>query len=263
VRPYWSILSARFRLLLQYRAAAIAGFGTQLFWGFIRVMIFTAFFNSSNAPQPMTLPETISYIWLGQALLLLLPWNMDREIHEKIRSGNVAYELVRPLHLYWLWYVREVAQRVAPVTLRAIPMFILAWLFLGLSLPPSFGAALAFAGSVVGAIFLSSAITTLLSITLFWTLSGEGMLRITPNLTIMFSGLVIPLPMFPDWSQPILSFLPFRGLMDVPFRLYLAHLPPEQAAGLIAHQLLWGLGFIGLGQILLKQGLKRVVVQGG
>lgn len=263
MRPYWSILSARFRLLLQYRAAAIAGFGTQLFWGFIRVMIFTAFFKSSTSPQPMTLPETISYIWLGQALLLLLPWNMDREIHEKIRSGNIAYELVRPLHLYWLWYVREVAQRVAPVTLRAIPMFILAWLFLGLNLPPSFGAALAFVGSVVGAIFLSSAITTLLSITLFWTLSGEGMLRIMPNLTIMFSGLVIPLPMFPDWSQPILNFLPFRGLMDVPFRLYLAHLPPEQATGLIAHQLLWGLGLIGLGQILLKRGLKRVVVQGG
>jgi ABC-2 type transport system permease protein len=263
VKPYLAILSARFRLLLQYRAAAIAGFGTQLFWGFIRVMIFTAFFKSASEPQPMTLTETINYIWLGQALLLLLPWNMDREVHQIIRSGNVAYEMVRPLNLYWLWYVRELAQRVAPVILRAIPMFFIASIFLGLDLPPSFAAALAFGCSVLGAIFLSSAITTLLAISLFWTISGEGMLRLVPNFAIMFSGLVIPLPMFPDWSQPILNFLPFRGLMDVPFRLYLAHLPPEQATGLIAHQILWGLVFILLGRVLLQHGLKRVVVQGG
>lgn len=41
--PYLAILSARFRTLLQYRAAAAAGFGTQLFWGLIRMMIFEAF----------------------------------------------------------------------------------------------------------------------------------------------------------------------------------------------------------------------------
>lgn len=262
MKAYLAIFSARFRLLLQYRAAAIAGFGTQLFWGFIRVMIFTAFFHSSDQSQPMTLQETINYIWLGQALLLLLPWFMDRDIHQSIRSGNVAYELVRPIKLYWNWYVREVAQRVAPVILRAIPMFLIAML-LGLEPPPSLAAAVAFIGALLGAIFLSSAITTLSSISLFWTISGEGMVRLLPSIAIMFSGLVIPLPLYPDWSQPILNFLPFRGLMDVPFRLYMAHLPPEQAPGLIAHQLLWGVGLILLGHFLLRRGMKRVVVQGG
>ena len=36
MRPYWAVLSARFRMLLQYRAAALAGLGTQVFWGLIR-----------------------------------------------------------------------------------------------------------------------------------------------------------------------------------------------------------------------------------
>ena len=55
MRPYLAVLSARFRLLLQYRVAALAGFATQLFWGFIRVMIFGAFYRASAAAQPMTL----------------------------------------------------------------------------------------------------------------------------------------------------------------------------------------------------------------
>ncbi len=41
--PYLAVFSARIRMLLQYRAAAMAGMATQIFWGWIRVMIFAAF----------------------------------------------------------------------------------------------------------------------------------------------------------------------------------------------------------------------------
>ena len=51
--PYLALLSARYRMLLQYRAAAMAGAATQLFWGFIRIMILLAFYRSSSAEPPM------------------------------------------------------------------------------------------------------------------------------------------------------------------------------------------------------------------
>src|SRR5439155_16836295 len=99
MNAYAAILSARFRTLLQYRAAAAAGFGTQLFWGFIRVMIFTAFYRSSTAPQPMSLPQVVTYVWLGEATLIMLLAGVDRDVQAMIRTGTVAYELVRPLDL--------------------------------------------------------------------------------------------------------------------------------------------------------------------
>ena len=37
VAPYLAIFGARFRMMLQYRAAALAGMATQLFLGLIRV----------------------------------------------------------------------------------------------------------------------------------------------------------------------------------------------------------------------------------
>ncbi len=77
---YRAVLSARFRMLLQYRAAALAGMSTQLFWGLIRVMIFEAFYRSSTAIQPMTFPEVVNYVWLGQAMFAMLPWSIDTEI---------------------------------------------------------------------------------------------------------------------------------------------------------------------------------------
>ena len=59
----------------------------------------------------MTFPQVLVYIWLGQALLALLPWNVDKEIAEQIRSGGVAYELLRPVDLYGFWFARTLAFR--------------------------------------------------------------------------------------------------------------------------------------------------------
>ena len=126
VRPYWVLLSARYRMLLQYRAAAVAGAGTQFFWGFILIMVLDAFSRSSSQEPPLPFTAAVSYIWLGQALFSTLPWNHDRELEAMVREGTVAYELVRPVDLYGFWYARTLAMRLAPGSLRALPIVIIA-----------------------------------------------------------------------------------------------------------------------------------------
>jgi ABC-2 type transport system permease protein len=263
MRPYLSILAARFRVLLQYRAAALAGLATQIFWGFIRVMVFTGFYAATDVPQPLSLPEVISYIWLSQGLLLLMPWRADPDIGGGIRNGNVVYELTRPVGLYGLWYSRHVAMRTAPALLRSVPIFMLALPFFGLQPPPSVAAAAAFVCSLLGAVLLSAAITNLLAISLFWTLSGEGLTRMLPQIANLFSGLIVPLPLFPSFLQPLVLMLPFRGLMDTPLRLYLGDIPPAQLPAALAHQLIWTLLLVAVGKLMLQRAMRRVVVQGG
>jgi ABC-2 type transport system permease protein len=84
-----------------------------------------------------------------------------------------------------------------------------------------------------------------------------------PTLVMVLSGMLVPLPFFPDWAQSLLDFLPFRGLVDVPFRLYVGHLPPSSCLPLFAHQLVWTLALVGLGRWILARGTRRLVVQGG
>lgn len=263
MRPYWAVVQARFRMLLQYRAAALAGLATQLFFGLVRVMLFDAFYRSSTAPQPMSYPETVTYLWLIQALLLLLPWSLDFEVRSMIRSGTVAYELARPTDLYWFWFSRSLAMRTAPIILRATPMFVIAGLFLGLQPPASPQAALAALAAILGAVLLGCAITTLTTISLLWTIAGDGAARLLGTASTILSGAIIPLPFFPDWAQTALNFLPFRGLMDTPFRLYIGHLPPQEAIPAIAHQLAWTCALILMGRAILGRGLRRLTVQGG
>ena len=258
-------------MLLQYRAAALAGFATQFFWGAIKVMVFFAFFEHVTAPQPMSLGEILVYIWLGQALLALLPWNVDPEIAGHIRTGAVAYELLRPLDLYGFWFARTFAFRAAPTLLRMVPMlltayFLLPWVGLGewaLPWPASVASGLLFIVSTLVTLVQSTAVTMVMHVALVWTLSGEGFNRLMPGIVPLLSGLVVPLPLFPDWLLPFLYWQPFRGLADVPLRIYSGHIPASEAWFEIALQLGWSLLIVGFGVWLLSQAGRRVVVQGG
>ena len=249
--------------MLQYRAAALAGLGTQVFWGLIRVMIFQAFFRSTTAEQPMEISDVMTYVWLGQAFLALLPWNQDNQLRSLIRTGGVGYELLRPVDLYGFWYCRSLAFRTAPTLLRAFPLIAFAGLFMGMEAPASWGAAGAFAASMIGAILLSSAITTLFSITMMWTISGDGVFALAPGVVGLLSGMLVPIPLFPDWAQTALNILPFRGLVDTPYRFYLGHIPAGDLPMLLAHQLVWITAIVLFGRWLLSRGLRSLVVQGG
>jgi ABC-2 type transport system permease protein len=269
--PYGAALSARYRMLLQYRAAALAGAGTQFFWGFIRIMILLAFYRSGSGSPPMAFADVVTYIWLGQAFLALLPWNHDLELERQIREGGVAYELLRPVDLYAFWSMRTLATRIASTSLRAIPILLVAGVILpltglsdwGLAPPDSLASAALFAVAMFVAIGLGCAITMLVHVSLLWTISGDGMARLIPSLVTVFSGMVIPLPLFPAWSQPILDLLPFRGLVDVPFRIYSGDIPVGEAMAPILLCTIWWWLLVAVGRALLARGQRALVVLGG
>ena len=154
-RPYLAVAGARFRLLLQYRAAALAGFITQCWWGAVKIMVLTAFYSGAAA-TPMTLRQTIDYIWLAQAFLRLLPWSVDPEVTRMVRTGDVLYERLRPVDAHTFWYARALALRTASPLLRAIPMVLVTGIlfpYIGLSewrlsAPAGVSAVLLFAGSM-------------------------------------------------------------------------------------------------------------------
>jgi ABC-2 type transport system permease protein len=233
-------------------------------------MIYEAFYRSSTALQPMTFAEVVSYVWLGQALLAMLPWNADAEIRAMVRSGAVAYELCRPIDLYFLWYARALAWRTAPTILRAAPMCAIAVVVLPLvglgewrlAGPPSTAAALAFGATLACTLLLGCALTTLINISLLWTISGDGAVVLTTLVTFL-SGMIVPLPLFPDWAQPIVQVLPFAGLVDLPFRVFTGHIPPGAAVLVLLHQIFWTIALVLFGRWVLSHGIRRVVVQGG
>ena len=258
-------------MLLQYRAAAIAGITTQIFWGCIKLMVFAAFYAVAVEPPPMTFAAVVVYVWLGQVLLGLLPWNHDPELQELFTTGSVAYELLRPLDLYWFWFARTLAYRTAPTVLRMVPGIVFAVLILpllglpewALPAPASLAHGLLFAVSITVTVILSCAISILITISMFWMLEARGLTTFMYGVVPVLSGMIVPLPLFPDWIQPFLYWQPFRGLCDVPFRIYSGDISVAVATQEITMQCAWVVLIVLFGIGLIARARQRLVVQGG
>src|SRR5437763_2964914 len=166
-RPYVAAFSARFLLMLQYRAAAFAGFLTQCWWGGIKIMVYAAFYRTSSASThpAITLAQVATYTWLNQGLLALMPWNCDPEVALAMRTGVVSYDRLRPVDAYAFWYARAAAYMTSRAAPRAILMVLVAGIAMPLAgfhelswtPPPSIAQGALFALSVVLMVCLSSA----------------------------------------------------------------------------------------------------------
>ncbi|HEX3765414.1 MAG TPA: ABC-2 family transporter protein [Kofleriaceae bacterium] len=270
--PYRALFGARFRMLLQYRAAALGGLITQIVFGLILIMIYEAFYRSSTAAvQPMAFGAVASYVWLGQTLIMMLPWNVDEEMRAMMRSGAVGNELCRPVDLYAWWFARALAQRTAPVVLRAVPIVAFAALGLPrvgldawrLAGPASLAAGVGFGLAMLCGLALACAMSVLLYISWLWTVVAEGTLVIVSTVVSLCSGLLVPLPLFPAWARSVLRWLPFAGLLDQPAQIYSGQIPVAEVAVVLAREIGWTVVLVGLGRWLLGHGLRRVVVHGG
>jgi len=262
MNPWTAVFSARFRTLLQYRTAALAGLCTQVFWGLIRMMVMTAFYENAVTTPPMSLSQVLSYIWLGQAFFALIPLRPDEEVAAMIRNGDVAYELLRPLDLFTLWYSRAIANRLVPALMRCGPILAVA-ILCGWLEWPGWPSALAGGACLLAAALMSAAVATLMTVSIFWTLSGQGLSQLLSMVAYVLSGMVVPLPLFPDWLQTVFSVLPFRGLCDLPYRVFSGHIPPSQAGAVLLQQLAWTAVLAAAGWAFTRRSLRRLVLQGG
>lgn len=271
IRPYLAAFRARFQLMLQYRAAALAGFATQCWWGAIRIMVFAAFYGVNAAAAPISLTNAVTYVWLGQALLALLPWVADPEIGQAVRTGGVGYDRLRPLDAYGYWYARTLGWMLARALPRAALMVLAAGIVLPLVgfgdwawQPPSgVAAALLFVPALVLMAALGAAVLMLANIVVAASLNERGVNAVLTPLVIVFSGSLLPLDFFPDALRPFLHVQPFAGLVDIPFRIYFADLQGVAALQGLALQLGWALVLISVGRLAMERMMRRLEMQGG
>lgn len=271
LRPYIAAFRARFLLMLQYRVAALAGFATQCWWGAIKIMVYAAFYETTAAAAPMSLPNVVTYTWLGQAFLALLPWVADPEVGSAIRTGGVGYDRLRPLDTYSYWYARTLGWIVARAVPRAVLMLVAAGIVLPLvgleawawQPPPSAEAALLFIPAFLLMVMLAVAVLMLANVVVAASLNERGVNAVLTPLVIVFSGSLVPLDLFPDAVRPLLHVQPLAGLVDIPFRIYFADLRGVAAVQGLVLQAAWTLALIGLGRFAMARMMQRLEMQGG
>ena len=247
----------------QYRGAMLGGIICQMFFGLILIALYRALY--AGKPQSIPLSSVVTYVWLQQAFFRMLLAS-DPDLLDKIRSGNISYDLCRPVDMYGFYYARIAAQKMTGSLMRGIPMLILAILLpegWGIAAPASVpGALLALASLTLGLLCVCALENITMAFTMR-TLDPRGMQGLLNLLMMTLSGNILPLTLFPDSWQKVITALPYAQLLDAPIRLYTGTYAPAEAPRILLMQLGWITLLILAGTAMWRANQKRIVLQGG
>lgn len=267
LRAWSTAFRLRARMELQYRAAAVGGFFTQMFFGLILIFLYQALDQAGSlAGQSVVhFRDTIAYVWIQQAFFRLI-FGGEGSLNQAILSGDLVYELCRPVHLYSFWAVRIMAFKITSSLMRAWPLLLVASLLpepLRLHWPADIRQLVAFLLSLFLGMLTVSLLEALMSGITMRTLDPRGITNLISMFSLFFSGNLVPLTLFPDAWQGWLQALPFAQSLDAPIRLFTGQAGLASLVPLLSRQMAWIVLLAAAGAWLWRCNLKRLIIHGG
>ena len=260
LRPYLRLVGAGFRRHSTYLAASLAGLFTNTVFGLLRVAVLLAVVGQSGSVAGYDAADTGTFVWLGQGLLAVVLLWPDRELAQRVRSGDIAIDLARPWNLQMALLAQDLGRAGHAVLVRLGPPVAFGALVLPFRWPQSPWTVLFFAVSTALAVVISFAVRFLLDLTSFWLLDNRGVASVYMSVSGLACGLTVPLAFFPDGLRTALYATPFPAMMQTPIDVFSERGAPT---ALLAHQVVWAVVALAAGQFVLTRATRKLVVQGG
>ncbi|MFD5031893.1 ABC transporter permease [Streptomyces sp. NPDC058220] len=266
MRLYAVVAAGGFRRYATYRVATFAGVFTNTVFGFIVAYAYTALWDERPQLGGYDLSQAVTYVWLGQALLMtcaMLGGGFEDELIERIRTGAIAVDLYRPADLQLWWMAGDLGRAAFHLLGRGILPMVLGSFAFDLALPANPLVWVAFLVSVALGVVVSFAIRFLVALSAFWLMDGAGAQQMAMLVGMFFSGLLLPLNLFPGLLGEVARALPWSSLLQVPADVFFGKHTGWGLAGAYAFQAGWAVALLAAGRALQTVATRRVVVQGG
>ncbi|MFD6184018.1 ABC transporter permease [Streptomyces goshikiensis] len=267
VALYAAVAAGGFRRYATYGTATAAGVFTNTVFGFILAYTYIALWDERPGLGGYDQAQALTFVWVSQSLLAagsLIGGGFQEEMQERIRTGDIAVDLYRPADLQAWWLAADLGRAGFQLLGRGVVPLLAGALAFPLALPVDPVRWLLFLVSVVLALVVGFAVRYLVGLSAFWLLDGTGVNMMAVVVTIFFSGMLLPLTVFPGGFGEFVRTLPWAAMLQVPMDVLLGkHAGAGAAAGALGFQACWALVLLGLGRLMQSAATRKVVVQGG
>lgn len=263
---YAAIAWRSFRRYATYRAATAAGVFTNTVFGVILAYTYIALWEARPGIGGYDVTAAVTYVWIGQGMLAITEifgGPFQRELAERVRTGDIAIDLYRPVDLQRWFLAGDLGRALFSLLGRGlVPTFFGAAVF-GFRLPGERLVWLAFALSLVLAVVVSYAIRFLVALSGFWLVDSHGVEILSATLGIFLSGMLLPLTIFPGWLGDVAQLLPWAALLQVPADIFLERHTWLDLLTALGFQAVWAVALLAVGRLALLLATRKMVVQGG
>ncbi|WP_246042701.1 MULTISPECIES: ABC-2 family transporter protein [Streptomyces] len=264
---YGAVAAGGFRRYAAYGAATAAGVFTNTVFGFIVACTYMALWTERPGLGGYDLGQALAFVWVSQSMLAacaLLGGGFQEEVQERIRTGDIAVDLYRPADLQLWWLAADLGRAAFQLVGRGAVPLVAGALVFPLALPADPQRWLLFLGSVLLGLVVSFALRWLLALSAFWLLDGSGVNLVAVVASVFFSGMLLPLTVFPGGFGELVRLLPWAAILQVPLDVLLGrHAGAAEVLRALGFQAVWALVLLGVGRLVQSAATRKVVVQGG
>ena len=263
---FGALARSGFRRYATYRQATIAGAFTNTVFGFLRcyVLLAVAAGASGGRPAGYDTEQLATFVWVGQGLLTVVALWGWTDLSDRIRSGDVVAELLRPVHPVISYLAPDLGRAGYAVLARFIPPLVVGVIFFDLYSPRRWFTVPLFALSVVLAVVCSFGCRFLVNATAYWLHDARGPLIFWTLGSGVLAGLYFPLRFLPDaLAVTLWVATPMPGLLQTPLDVLIERDPPALQIGLVALQAVWAAILLTGCRTVQRRAERKLVVQGG
>jgi len=265
VTTFGALVWSGFRRYATYRQATLAGSFTNIVFGFLRCYVLLAVAAGTSGLAGGYRPEQLAtFVWVGQGILSVVGiWGWT-ELSDRIRSGDIAADLLRPVPPVTAYLAADLGRALHGMLTRFIGPVAVGVFFFTLATPVRLQTIPLFLLSVVLAVIGSFGCRFLVNATAYWLHDARGPLILWTLGVGVLAGLYFPLRLLPDGLTAALWVLtPFPGLLQTPLDVVVERDSPPVQAGLVALQAVWACVLLLLARHVQRRAERKLVVQGG
>ena len=262
---YWAIGVRSFRRFSTYRIATASGAFTNTVFGFILCGIYLTLWHERPGLGGYDVSDALTFVWLQQGLLMpigIFGATTTVELGERVRSGEIAVDLYRPTQLLLWWLSVDLGRAMFQLLVRGVAPLLVGALVFDLKFPSGALSWCAVAAGLVLGIQVSFGLRYLVALSGFWITDSRGMEALALMLSCFFSGMILPLVVFPGWLGEVARATPWAPTRQVPIDIWLGRNPGGTWAALV-FQLGWILILLLSCQLATLVATRKVVIQGG
>jgi ABC-2 type transport system permease protein len=264
LRVLAALAGAGFRRYLTYRQATFAGAFTNTVFGFVRCYTLLSVAAVTGRMAGYDAAQLVTFVWVGQGLLAVVNYWDQQELPQRVRTGEVVSDLLRPVDLMAAYLAADTGRAGHAMLTRFVVPVVAGMVFFDFYLPAHAWTYGLFAVSVVLAVLLCSACRYLVALSAFWLLDVRGAQMVWVAASGAGSGLYFPVTILPDWLVTVLWVgTPFPSLLQAPLDVAVERGGTGHGVLLVAGQAAWLLAMVGVGRFVQGRAVRRLVVQGG
>ncbi|WP_018888295.1 ABC transporter permease [Paenibacillus massiliensis] len=261
---YSDFIRIRFLTMLAYRINYYSGI--LIYTLNIGVYYFTymaIYGGGSKELGGFTAAQMTTYVavsWMARAFYFN---NLDREISTDIRDGSIAIQIIRPYNYILVKMTQGLGEGMFRFLMLMIPGMLIAILLFPVELPRDPYAWIGFLVMLFFSFLINSQLNVITGLSAFFIENNEGMMRMKRVIVDLFSGLVVPISLFPGWLERLSAWLPFQAITYLPGSVFTGRVQGTGIWNVLGIQILWFILLLIPMIIIWRLARRRLFVQGG